>query len=515
MVIHEAHVRRFKGIDDVHLTDLSQVNAFYGRNNSGKSTILHALDMAGLALSTRNWNAFQPKLEIKDLFQTAGPFEIDLTYSDGNHAIVRQQDKGFGPTFQPNPTEEQRFRSIYIIPDPGIGLLRRHRSTPRNIMDQVQARNFSEVNGLEILFALKYYAGRRERGLKSEDYERIIADVKDFFPEIQDLVSDRTEDDIATLNYREYDRNLDVIYSGAGLKHFIDIFVKVALSQASVVLIDEPEMGLHPSLQRELLAHFYELAQTKGIQIFVATHSPVFLTDPDKVSAFCVQNRRGQRKVFLIPSESLHTIWGDLGLHPSDFLQNDIVLLVEGQMDVIFFDHVINELYREEFQDIAVGVVQYGGGAADGIVKGTIDISNIVPGHTYRLWIRDRDASPNEIPSKAATDFGKALKKNREKYHILTKREIEFYIPEAAYVEAQKGDLNKEAAIKQILQSDQREKFCNAVSCRDCIIPRGTYLRTLLRQHLSKDNLESELATLVEGTLLSWCDEILGKARTS
>lgn len=182
---------------------------------------------------------------------------------------------------------------------------------------------------------------------------------------------------------------------------------------------------------------------------------------------------------------------------------------------MIFFDHVINELYREEFQDIAVGVVQYGGGAADGIVKGTIDISNIVPGHTYRLWIRDRDASPNEIPSKAATDFGKALEKNREKYHILTKREIEFYIPEDAYVEAQKGDLNKEAAIKQILQSDQREKFCNAVSCRDCIIPRGTYLRTLLRQHLSKDNLESELATLVEGTLLSWCDEILGKARTS
>ncbi len=85
MIIREAHIQRFKGIDDVYLLDLGEVNAFYGRNNSGKSTILHALDMAGLALSTRNWNAFQPKLEIKDLFQETGPFGVNAWWLTCRH----------------------------------------------------------------------------------------------------------------------------------------------------------------------------------------------------------------------------------------------------------------------------------------------------------------------------------------------------------------------------------------------------------------------------------------------
>lgn len=515
MVIREVDIRRFKGIDDVHLPDLGEVNALYGHNNSGKSTILHALDMAGLALSTRNWDAFQPKLEIKDLFQATGPFEMDLTYSDGSHMVVRQQDRGFGPSFQPEPTEEQRFRSIYIMPDPGIGLLRRRHRTPRDIMESVKNRDFSNVNGLEILYALKFYAERRERGLQPEDYESIIGDVTHFFPEVEELISSRTEDDVATLIYHEYGRTLDVVYAGAGLKHFVDIFVKATLSQASLVLLDEPEMGLHPSLQRELLTHFYQLSQTKGTQFFVATHSPVFLADPDKVSSFLVQNRKGQRTVFPVPRESLHTIWGDLGLRPGDLLQNDIVILVEGQSDVIFFEHVIHTLYRENFKDIAIGIVQYGGSAAEGIINGAIDVSNIVPGFTYRLWIRDRDAPPAQIPHENATKFNNALTKHGEHCHILSKREIEFYIPEDALVATQQGDPSKEAAVREILLGDQNGKFSKLAELKCCTVPKGTNLRTLLSKYLTKDNLHPEITTLVEKTLIPWREELLGNSESS
>lgn len=514
MLIREAHIRRFKGIDDVYLPDLGEINAFYGRNNSGKSTILHALDMAGLALSTRNWNAFQLKLEIKDLFQETGPFEIDLTYSDGSHIVVRQQEGGFGPSFEPEPTEEQRFGSIYIIPDPGIGLLRRQHKTPRNIMDSVRNRDFSNVNGLEILYALKFYAERRERGFQPEDYERIIADVTRFFPEIEELVSERTEEDVATLIYREYGRTLDVVYAGSGLKHFVDIFVKATLSQAYLVLVDEPEMGLHPSLQRELLTHFYQLSQTRGTQFFVATHSPVFLADPDKVSSFLVQNRKGHRKVFAVSRESLHTIWGDLGLRPGDLLQNDIVILVEGQSDVIFFEHVVHTLYREEFKDIAIGIVQYGGSASEGIINGAIDISNIVPGFTHRLWVRDRDAPLGQIPQKNATKFYNSLTKHGEGCHILDKRELEFYIPEDALVAAQQGEPSKEVAVKEILHGNQNEKFSKLAEFKHCNVPKGTNLRMLLSKYLSRDNLDPEIATLVEKTLV-WRNEILGNSEIS
>ncbi len=414
------------------------------------------------------------------------------------------------PTFDPQPTEEQRFRSIYILPDPGLGLTRRRHMTPKNVMQYVENRNFFDINGLDILFALKFYADRSERGLQQNDYERIIDDIRRFFPEIERIVSDRTEDDVATLTYCEYNRDLDVIYAGAGLKHFVDIFVKATLSLASVVLIDEPEMGLHPSLQRELLAHLLELNREKGTQFFIATHSPVFLSDPEEVTSFVIQNRRGQRSVLRVPEESLYTVWGDLGIRPGDLLQNDIIVLVEGQNDVIFFEHVLKELYREKFRDIAIGIVQYGGDAAAGIIDSTISVENLVPGKGFRLWIRDRDSSPQENPATNSTKFKNALEKNGETCHILKKREIEFYFPEDIHVEVQQGDRDKEKAAREILNGDQSDKFIKLAAERHCAVAQGKNLRHLLRKHLRRDSIDPEISGLVEKTLVPWCKQILG-----
>lgn len=510
MEILEVNIRRFKGIEDIHLEKLEKVNSFYGRNNSGKSSILHAFQMASLALTVNNWDAFQPKLEIKDMFQETGPFEMEVIYSDGSNVTIRQQEGGVGPNLDPPPTPDQKFKSVYIVPDPGIGLLRRRSQNPKTIMEQFKGHNFSNINGLDILFALKFYSEKRMYGFQPKDYKNVIDDVKRFFPELEEIVSDRTEMDIATINYCEYGKSLDVVYAGTGLKHFIDIFVKVTLSQASVVLIDEPEMGLHPSLQREMLNFIYELAQDKKIQFFFATHSPVFLTDVNKINVFCMQNRLGKRSASFVSKEFLHTIWGDLGLRPGDLLQNDIVILVEGQTDIIFFEEIINRLYHEEFKDIAIGIVQYGGSAAEGIYSGKIKIENIVSGKSDRLWIRDRDASPSNEPSTNSKKFCNALGRHDEICHILQKREIEFYFPEIVLLTAQNGDTCMKEEVKKILMGEQEDKFRNLADKYGCNVPSGCNLKKLLQQHLSKENLDDELKDLVESKLIPLRNNILG-----
>ena len=410
-ILKAVHIRRFKGIDDVIIENCASVNAFYGRNNAGKSTILHALDLAGLALSTKNWNQFQPKLEIKDMFHEAGPFEIELTYEDGKHLTVRQGADGIRPAFDPpTPNEEQKFRSIYLVSDAGLGAARPHGMTPKNVMQYIEQRNFSAINGLDILYAMKYYALKSERGFQESDYQQIIDDIIGFFPEVKEIKSELTEENFPTLTYNEYGRELDLIYAGTGLRHFVDIFVKTVLSRASVVLIDEPEIGLHPSLQRELLAHLLKLNEKKGTQFFIATHSPVFLSEAGNVSLFVMQNIEGKRDVLSVNRDLVNTFWSDLGIRPSDLFQNDVVVLVEGQQDVIFFECVL-ELYGEEFRNIAVGVVQYGGDAASGIIDGKINVGNIVSGSSPRLWVRDRDSSPKKRPAPNATKFKNALKK--------------------------------------------------------------------------------------------------------
>jgi len=376
-------------------------------------------------------------------------------------------------------------------------------------MQFIENRNFSVINGLDILYALKHYAQKSERGFQNSDYQRIIDDIVRFFPEIEQITSELTEENIATLTYNEYGHELDLIYAGTGLRHFVDIFVKTVLSRASVVLIDEPEMGLHPSLQRELLTHLLKLNEEKGTQFFIATHSPVFLSETENVSLFVMQNRKGKRAAEPVNRDSLYTFWGDLGIRPGELLQNDVVVLVEGQDDVIFFERVL-ELYREEFHSIAVAVVQYGGDAALGIIGGRIKVGNIVSGSSHRLWIRDRHTAPEESPDANSTKFKNALKRNQEECLILKKREIEYYYPEDIHIKAQDDDKNKEKTVLEILKGNQSESFDNLAKKNNCSVAHGNRLRGLLQEHLRRDNLDPEIRRMVEKTLVPWRREILG-----
>lgn len=506
-MLRKVRIQYFKGLTDVTLDECGPINALVGKNNSGKSSVLHAIDMAGLALSARNWSTFQPKLEIKDMFSDAGPFTVDLDYDNGLSISVSSQAGGESPTFDQGVTDDHRFGSLLIMPDPEMGLLRRRHLTPRDIMSYVQSRQFGNVSGLDILFALRHYADRREQGFQPEDYRRVVADVREFFPDIEELESDRTDQDIATLTYEEYGRVIDILYAGTGLKHFLDVVIKVTLSQASVVLIDEPEVGLHPDLQRRFVDFMKQWAGEKGLQFFLATHSPVFLGHPD-VIVFTITNRRGSRDVTPVDRASLHTVWADMGIRPSDLLQNDIVVMVEGQKDIIVLDYIINNLYRRDFEGVSVGVIQYGGSSADGIVGGDIDVGNITSAQGFVLWIRDRDAKPADQPSSQATRFANAIRGASQECHILDQREIEWYLPESLYVDAQQGNRSREAKIRAVLGGNQGKKFVDAA--KGCTIPRGKTLRQLIQQHVSRDNLHPELKQLVEERLIRWRNQIVG-----
>ena len=204
-------------------------------------------------------------------------------------------------------------------------------------------------------------------------------------------------------------------------------------------------------------------------------------------------------------------MWGDLGIRPGDLLQNDIIVIVEGQKDIIYFEYVLKELYNDEFHDIAMTVIQYAGDAAAGIIDGTISVENLVPGRGFRLWIRDRDSSPKESPAPRSDMFKDALDRHGENCYILKKRELEFYFPEHVHIEAQQNNGDKEQAVCAILNGDQSEKFRTSAAASKCIVARGKNLRHLLQKHLRRDNLDPEIRDLVEKTLIPWRRQILGE----
>jgi hypothetical protein len=253
------------------------------------------------------------------------------------------------------------------------------------------------------------------------------------------------------------------------------------------------------------------LATDKGIQFFLATHSQVLLNYADSITYYRITNTQGNRSLVRVDKSAAATLMIDLGLRPGDVLNQDMCILVEGATDVVFLEHVIRLLYAAEFQKIGVAILQYGGGAAEGIISGAINVANIVAAQRFTYWIRDRDAEPSAPPAVNSTKFVNALGRAGMTALIWKKREIEYYFPESLLVAAQQGDAAKEQEVRAILVGTQSEKFRNAASPHGICVPTGQYLRQLLRTHLTaKGQLDPEIRDVVELTLIPWRDQILG-----
>ena len=124
-------------------------------------------------------------------------------------------------------------------------------------------------NTLELLSKLI----RPENDEKRLPYELIC---KEFG--IEDLWSGWDRNDILTSNYRDpYLRSAHKLPSlGHGSRQLLPIIVQIAYSDAgSIILIDEPEISLHPAYQIKLHTLFGR-AVIEGKQVLVTTHSSYF-----------------------------------------------------------------------------------------------------------------------------------------------------------------------------------------------------------------------------------------------
>ena len=120
--------------------------------------------------------------------------------------------------------------------------------------------------------------------------------------------------------------------------------------QAQILILDEPEQGLHRSAEGRAVDALVELGRTSGATPVIASHSPSFLNAPD-VTVIKL-NRAGSFVTDRPVVQYLQGIDRDeldsLGLLPSDLLQQvRAFLLVEGQHEVEILEGLIGlELKR-------------------------------------------------------------------------------------------------------------------------------------------------------------------------
>jgi predicted ATPase len=303
-MITQLDVQDFGCLKDVSLK-LTPVHVLIGPNDSGKSTLLHALrTLVGFATSgfvrtqDRGWLPFDPFLRdtrpgmLRGTMR-AGKYEV--VSADGN--LRERANARGGPEIEgdlrslskvqiqkdlaPLKAAMRGARLVRFDPD----ALKR----PSGLLPESEAIAFTDERGVGLPGVYQAIQGRGD-----ESFSEISKRVRRMFPTVKNLRVPAITRELLVLEVELMDgTRVRADRMSEGMLYFLAFAALPYLEPTSLLLVEEPEHGLHPARIGDVMGMIRKVADTTDTQVVIATHSPLVVNrmDPAEVTLITRPNQ--------------------------------------------------------------------------------------------------------------------------------------------------------------------------------------------------------------------------------
>lgn len=226
----------------------------------------------------------------------------------------------------------------------------------------------------------------------------------------------RDGDDAAELDVDEF----LVQVNGSGIREALRLILDREFERPSILLVEEPEVHLHPALETALMQYLKSVSSE--CQIFLTTHSTNFLDVGALKNVYLIRKNVGSEVQRLDIAEAEEAIPQELGLRLSSLFMFDRLVFVEGPSDESILRTFADTL-GVSFSQASLGFVTTGGARNFTHYATAATLAFLGKRNVKTVFVLDRD----ERDSKDVDDLHKKVDGISE-LKILERRELENYL---------------------------------------------------------------------------------------
>jgi energy-coupling factor transporter ATP-binding protein EcfA2 len=217
----------------------------------------------------------------------------------------------------------------------------------------------------------------------------------------------------------------EIVWAGDGVQVWLQLLYHVyRVRDYDAIILDEPEVYLHPDLQRHLVL----LLEATGRQVIVATHSAEIVAEADGRMATLIDRtrRRASRPKAEADYEMLSATLGtSFNLRLAKALRSRVAVFVEGN-DMSILRHFAKTLGLTALESgIGVTIIPLEGYSNWGQVEPFKWLCNeLLPNALQTFVVLDRDYRPDQV----RLDVMKSLEAASIHGHVWERKELESYL---------------------------------------------------------------------------------------